>query len=337
MLRLRGEADDQDISGLHDPEYAESAHSLHRVGQELSVEVSDMRRITTSSILTEDSEVFGVSEDQAAFDHSGDADNGKYTPAPTKASLITSLAQEIGELKKESEALKQIRDATGKPEFPKLLFEKVFNTDVVRLRSVEDMWKSRKAPEPVEYDTLMGKSSSLTEQSDAIIRDGQKVWSLEESLIVFNDSLDRLSKRILQMRKDKDPSAAEPTIAFDKDDEDTLDFVVSSANIRSSVFGIDRKSRFETKQMAGNIIPAIATTNAIVAGVCILQAYKVLRGDIMQAKEVRLRSTGVLALTNSIRSFCSHSVPVGSWRQIKRSGARSRTAQCAVSTTRALL
>lgn len=35
--------------------------------------------------------------------------------------------------------------------------------------------------------------------------------------------------------------------------------------------------------MAGNIIPAIATTNAIVAGVQVLQAFKLLRGDTLVA------------------------------------------------------
>ena len=35
--------------------------------------------------------------------------------------------------------------------------------------------------------------------------------------------------------------------------------------------------------MAGNIIPAIATTNAIVAGVQVLQAFKLLRKDTLVA------------------------------------------------------
>ena len=35
--------------------------------------------------------------------------------------------------------------------------------------------------------------------------------------------------------------------------------------------------------MAGNIIPAIATTNAIVAGLQVLQAFKLLRKDTLVA------------------------------------------------------
>ena len=90
-----------------------------------------------------------------------------------------------------------------------------------------------------------------------------------------------------EMKASSKGDSAEPTITFDKDDEDTLDFVTAGANLRSIVFGIETKSRFDIKQMAGNIIPAIATTNAIVAGLCVLQAYKVLRGEFTSTKEVR--------------------------------------------------
>ncbi|KAH0599562.1 hypothetical protein MHUMG1_02350 [Metarhizium humberi] len=218
-------------------------------------------------------EIFGVSEDQSAFDHSEDAEN----------------AHEIEELKKESEALEKIRGAVGTANFPQLLFDKVFNSDIERLRSVEDMWKSRRKPAPLNYDTVFNQATDAIASKDDILSDDQRVWTLEENLVVFRDSLDRLSKRMLDLKKNKDISGPEPTISFDKDDIDALDFVASCANIRSTIFGIDRKSRFDIKEMAGNIIPAIATTNAIVAGLCILEAFKVLKGDYGQAKEVFLQ------------------------------------------------
>lgn len=218
-------------------------------------------------------EMFGASEDESAFDHTDDQDNAK----------------EIEELKKESEALKSIRESVGSSQFPQLLFDKVFKTDIERLCSMEDMWKSRQAPQPLDYKTLLEQAGEAIAAKDTILQDGQKVWSLEESLVVFNDSLDRLSKRMADLKKSHDGSGPTPMIEFDKDDEDTLDFVAASANIRSTIFSIERKSRFDIKQMAGNIIPAIATTNAIVAGLCVLQAYKVLKGEYNKAKEVSHR------------------------------------------------
>lgn len=217
------------------------------------------------------SEVFGTSEDDAAYDHSADADN----------------AEEIAELKKEAEALRKIRESLGTAAFPQLLFDKVFNSDVTRLLSMEDMWKSRRKPEPLEYSKLVEQSAEALASKEEILRDDQRVWSLEENLAVFIDSLDRLSKRLLELKEaHQNASGPEPIISFDKDDDETLDFVTAAANIRSTVFGIDRKSKFDIKQMAGNIIPAIATTNAIVAGLCVLQAYKVLKGEYQQTKEV---------------------------------------------------
>ncbi|GAB1313446.1 E1 ubiquitin-activating protein uba2 [Madurella fahalii] len=217
-------------------------------------------------------EIFGTSEDESAFDHSADADNAK----------------EIEELKRESEALRKIRQSVGTPEFQEMLFTKVFNTDIVRLRSMEDMWKTRKPPEPLDYKSLLERASEALAAKDAVLQDSQRVWSLEENLVIFNDSLERLSKRILEMKNTQTGSEEEAIITFDKDDEDTLDFVTASANIRSAIFGIDRKSKFDIKQMAGNIIPAIATTNAIVAGLCVLESFKILRGEYDKTKEVFL-------------------------------------------------
>ncbi|PBP25689.1 ThiF family protein [Diplocarpon rosae] len=217
-------------------------------------------------------EIFGASEDESPeVDHSEDTENAK----------------EIEKLRQEAQALKQIKEAMGTESFAQLLFDKVYKDDIVRLRSMEEMWQTRRPPEALDYASVLEKVADSEARKHKILREGQKIWSLEENVVVFKDSLERLSKRMADMRSTGEV-AAEPVITFDKDDEDTLDFVTASANLRSIVFGIDAKSRFDIKQMAGNIIPAIATTNAIVAGLCVLQSYKVLRGDFTATKEVFL-------------------------------------------------
>ncbi|KAI0384804.1 hypothetical protein F5Y04DRAFT_269253 [Hypomontagnella monticulosa] len=231
-------------------------------------------------------EIFGTSEDQATLDPSVNDDN----------------ATEIAELKKEAEALRMIRESVGTEQFPEMLFDKVFSKDINRLRSMKDMWKSREPPTPLDYKVLTDQAAQALASKDEILKDGQRIWTLEENLVVFNDSLDRLSKRMLKLVSECAEGAPKPTITFDKDDEDTLDFVAASANIRSHIFGIETKSRFDIKQMAGNIIPAIATTNAIVAGLSVLESFKVLRGDYEKAKEVFLTPFAPQRLLGTDRS-----------------------------------
>jgi hypothetical protein len=132
--------------------------------------------------------------------------------------------------------------------------------------------------------------------------------TFKDEVLTYN-SLSRLSKRMAEMKSGGEEDSAEPVITFDKDDDDTLDFVTAGANLRSIVFGIETKSRFDIKQMAGNIIPAIATTNAIVAGLCVLQSYKVLRGEFSSTKEVSLDFFMTLTITNLLFRFSCHLSP----------------------------
>lgn len=66
-------------------------------------------------------------------------------------------------------------------------------------------------------------------------------------------------------------------LTWDKDDDASLDFVTACANVRMKCFNIPMKTQFEVKSMAGNIIPAIATTNAVISGLIVLQAMKILK------------------------------------------------------------
>src|SRR5437762_3057691 len=57
-------------------------------------------------------------------------------------------------------------------------------------------------------------------------------------------SLDRLSQRWKVIQT---PNAIQ-VLTFDKDDIDTLDFVSSTSNIRSTIFSIPSKSKFDIKR-----------------------------------------------------------------------------------------
>ncbi|KAL2011026.1 hypothetical protein VTN00DRAFT_3744 [Thermoascus crustaceus] len=243
-------------------------------------------------------ELFGTSEDDTEdFDHSDDAEN----------------AEEIENLRREAQALKAIRESMGSPDFAKKVFDKVFKDDIERLRGMEDMWKTRKPPEPLNYEQLEEQAATV---DTTISCNDQKVWTLAEDFAVFKDSLGRLSKR-LQTLQETTKGDIRPILTFDKDDADTLDFVAASANLRSTIFGIEPKSKFDIKQMAGNIIPAIATTNAMTAGLCVLQAFKVLNDDYAHAKMVFLERSGARAINSDTLKPPNPNCPVCSVAQAK--------------------
>jgi ubiquitin-like 1-activating enzyme E1 B len=87
-------------------------------------------------------------------------------------------------LQKEAQALKKIREAMGSDDFAQQVFDKVFTADIERLRSLEDMWKSRPPPNPLKFDQLSEDASSV---DAGISSKDQIVWSLAENLTVFKD------------------------------------------------------------------------------------------------------------------------------------------------------
>ncbi|KAI9286873.1 hypothetical protein BC943DRAFT_275368 [Umbelopsis sp. AD052] len=193
-------------------------------------------------------------------------------------------ALEIEALARETAELRTIKEAMGSDEYGKAVFDKIFTGDIERLLSMEDMWKNRTKPTPFYYDELAATMQAQTLSDVNGLKD-QHTWSVRECFDMFMDSLTRLSTRLLNAKKDNPTNI----LVFDKDDNDAMDFVTAASNLRSTVFKIERKSRFDVKSMAGNIIPAIATTNAVIAGIVVMQAYKILNGQLSQTKRTYLK------------------------------------------------
>ncbi|SPO24871.1 related to ubiquitin-like protein activating enzyme [Ustilago trichophora] len=214
-------------------------------------------------------------------------------------------AQEIDSLRKEAREMRDIRaslveaakkgDQDAVRAVAERIFNKVYKNDIERLLGMEEMWTHRPVkPVPLVFqDALSGVSavdstdsaaSTAPQDPSASAPDAastpnganasklkdQRTLTLKDNVELFLTSVSSLAIR----------AAADLTqpLSFDKDDKDALDFVTASSNLRSIVYHIDRKTRFEVKQMAGNIIPAIASTNAIIAGMLVLQALHALSG-----------------------------------------------------------
>ncbi|XP_057562522.1 ubiquitin-like modifier-activating enzyme 7 isoform X2 [Hippopotamus amphibius kiboko] len=69
-------------------------------------------------------------------------------------------------------------------------------------------------------------------------------------------------------------------LTFEKDNDSNfhVDFVAAAASLRAQNYGIPPTDRAKTKRIVGQIIPAIATTTAAVAGLVGLELYKVVGG-----------------------------------------------------------
>ena len=157
---------------------------------------------------------------------------------------------------------------------PKEIITKLFVKDVQYLLTMKNLWLKRTPPKPLEVpaEENWEHPSGLSDT---------ELWSTDSWVKVLGKSINELKKR--------KSASEEGFLTWDKDDDIPMDFTAGAANIRCQIFSIQGKSRFDVKSMAGNIIPAIATTNAIVAGLMVTEAKKALLGNIEDCKQIFLK------------------------------------------------
>ena len=68
-------------------------------------------------------------------------------------------------------------------------------------------------------------------------------------------------------------------IEFDKDDDDLghVQWITSSANMRNTQYSIPESDIYDTRRIAGNIIPAMITTTSLISGYQILEFIKICK------------------------------------------------------------
>ena len=78
---------------------------------------------------------------------------------------------------------------------------------------------------------------------------------------------------------------------FNKDDHLLVEFVTAATNIRANNFSIPMESLFKIKEMAGKIVPAISSSNALGASLQVLECIKLLQQKYQALKGIVYKRT----------------------------------------------
>ncbi|XP_075045483.1 SUMO-activating enzyme subunit 2 [Mixophyes fleayi] len=223
-------------------------------------------------------QLFG--EEDADQEVSPDTADPEASWEPTEAAERANASNEDGDIKRVS--TKQWARSTGYD--PVKLFHKLFKDDIRYLLTMDKLWRKRKPPVPLDWASMQDSENSSPEQKNEYSSVGlkdQQVLDVAGYAQLFSHSV-----RTLQEQISEKGDGAE--LVWDKDDPPAMDFVTAAANLRMFIFSMNMKSRFDVKSMAGNIIPAIATTNAVISGLIVLEGLKILSGNLEQCRTVFL-------------------------------------------------
>ncbi|KAI0979635.1 hypothetical protein GJ496_007887 [Pomphorhynchus laevis] len=173
----------------------------------------------------------------------------------------------------------------------KLIFKKVFNDDINVLLSMSNLWVKRVPPKPIILEPSTTSENIKYNDETQTFSDLKIPNSVCELADIFFESVNEIKKCI--------------PLSFDKDDQYTIDFVYASANLRAEAFHIPMSSKFDVKSKAGNIIPAIASTNAIVAALAVHQGDKL----IMKSKSESIDSCCVYVKPKQLTPMLCSALP----------------------------
>ncbi|KAG5191182.1 putative ubiquitin-activating enzyme [Tribonema minus] len=168
-----------------------------------------------------------------------------------------------------------------------------FETEVAKRIGMDVYKGAKRLPEAVAGGALRALAAEYAQAPSRVARKAgwdRDVWGVEESAREFSACLhDVYSSAALREHVG--------SMEFDKDDKIAMRFVTAACNLRSVVFHIPLQSYHDAKGIAGNIIAAIATTNAIIAGLQVLEALKIMRA----AKPIREACNYVWCLREGTR------------------------------------
>ncbi|GMF40181.1 unnamed protein product [Phytophthora fragariaefolia] len=171
-------------------------------------------------------------------------------------------------------------DASKLQEYACGVFRGLFDFEIKKRLEMKTYKAAAKRPTPLVLEEIVGadivKAITINDAAAKKQTDNGKVWS-DRDVWSVSECVTRFVSCIVRILNDKQERDNLGSYEFDKDDATAMEFVTAAANLRASVFSIAMESLYSCKGIAGNIIPAIATTNAIVAGFQVLEAFRILK------------------------------------------------------------
>jgi hypothetical protein len=194
------------------------------------------------------------------------------------------------------------------------VFHRCFYSEPKRLLSMDSLWvdedgrEKRRKPVAIDVDSSLGvEQLEMFAELDEI--DDQQQMTRRQASLMFLKAAALL--------------CGSENRTFNKDDPTACEFVIAACNLRSECFHMDALTPFKVREMAGNIIPAIASTNAIVGAmigatsgspVCLLlAAHTWCRWEarrliifICFARDAVLEATKVLSSRSTAATQCRY-------------------------------
>jgi ubiquitin-like 1-activating enzyme E1 B len=206
--------------------------------------------------------LFGKTEDSMLWEAPNDEDKSAFMDLVTRAPDMT------------------FDDAAMLQEYACGVFRGLFDLEIKKRLEMKTYKAATKRPQPLVLEEIVGsnivQAINLNDATEKKQADGGKVWN-DRDVWSVSECVTRFVSCIVRILSSEQARANLGTYEFDKDDATAMEFVTAAANLRASVFSISMESLYSCKGIAGNIIPAIATTNAIVAGFQVLEAFRIIQ------------------------------------------------------------
>lgn len=179
-----------------------------------------------------------------------------------ESNLLSDLATEMRQY--------QTADGVDGEAAGRKIYASLFEEDIKKQADLKDLWSDKRPPpQPLPYDeALRSTAAPGGAGGGGSVLETQKVPSVEADARGF--------VRAVAAMYGPDRKGLIGQSVFSKDDPVSMDFVHCAANLRMENYRIGRLSRWDAQSIAGAIIPAVASTNAVVAGLEVVQLIHVL-------------------------------------------------------------